>query len=121
MIRRPTVRYSVREFVRCIAVEHRFVRCSGHAAGGGAQVAMLDRAGYSFVASAASDAANFPFGSETIWLVVVKVVAVFVLLMLMVLLMIWWERRLIGFMQYRIGPNRIGPFGLMQSLMDAIK
>jgi NADH-quinone oxidoreductase subunit H len=52
---------------------------------------------------------------------VVKVVAVFVLLMLMVLLMIWWERRLIGFMQYRIGPNRIGPFGLMQSLMDAIK
>lgn len=74
-----------------------------------------------YVASAASDAANFPFGSETIWLILVKIVAVFAFLVVMTLMMIWWERRLISFMQYRIGPNRIGPAGLLQSLMDGFK
>ncbi len=74
-----------------------------------------------YVASAASDAANFPFGSETIWLIIVKIVGMFAFLVVMTLLMIWWERRLISFMQYRIGPNRIGPFGLLQSLMDGLK
>jgi len=74
-----------------------------------------------YVASAAGDAANFPFGSETIWLIIVKVVGMFAFLVVMTLMMIWWERRLISFMQYRIGPNRIGPFGLLQSLMDGLK
>ncbi|HVX42892.1 MAG TPA: NADH-quinone oxidoreductase subunit NuoH [Mycobacteriales bacterium] len=77
--------------------------------------------GRRLVASAASDAAHFPFGSETLWLVAVKVVVVFVWLILMTLLTIWWERRLLSFMQYRVGPNRIGPFGLLQTLMDGIK
>ncbi|HVX44830.1 MAG TPA: NADH-quinone oxidoreductase subunit NuoH [Mycobacteriales bacterium] len=73
------------------------------------------------MASPADDAANFAFGSETLWIVLIKVVAVFAFLVVTTLLMIWWERRLISFMQYRIGPNRIGPFGLLQSLMDGIK
>src|SRR5260370_33071259 len=55
------------------------------------------------------------------WLTAIKVLVVFVVLMLTTLLMIWAERRLIGRMQQRPGPNRAGKFGLLQSLMDGIK
>src|SRR5215467_5316388 len=41
--------------------------------------------------------------------------------MLTTLLMIWAERRVIGRMQQRPGPNRAGKFGLLQTLMDGIK
>jgi NADH-quinone oxidoreductase subunit H len=36
-------------------------------------------------------------------------------------LLIWWERRLLGFWQDRYGPNRVGPFGLLQVVADMIK
>jgi NADH-quinone oxidoreductase subunit H len=55
------------------------------------------------------------------WMIVLKVVVLFVFLMLVTLFMIWAERRVIGRMQQRPGPNRAGPFGLLQSLMDGIK
>jgi NADH-quinone oxidoreductase subunit H len=55
------------------------------------------------------------------WLTAIKVLIVFVFLMLTTLLMIWAERRVIGRMQQRPGPNRAGKFGLLQSLMDGIK
>ena len=61
------------------------------------------------------------FGSEPIWLVIAKVVAVFVFLVVMTLFTIWMERRVVARMQNRIGPNRVGPFGLLQSLADGIK
>ena len=61
------------------------------------------------------------FYGQPWWMVVLKVVVIFVFLLLMALFLIWAERRLIGRMQQRPGPNRAGPFGLLQSLMDGLK
>ncbi|TDD10481.1 NADH-quinone oxidoreductase subunit NuoH [Saccharopolyspora terrae] len=58
---------------------------------------------------------------DPIWLILLKVVAIFVFLVLMTLLTIWAERRVIGRMQHRPGPNRAGPFGILQSLADGLK
>ena len=58
---------------------------------------------------------------DPIWLVLIKVVAIFAFLVLMTLLTIWAERRVLGRMQHRPGPNRAGPFGILQSLADGLK
>jgi len=55
------------------------------------------------------------------WLVIIKVLAIFIFLLLSTTFMIWAERRVIGRMQNRPGPNRAGPFGLLQSIADALK
>ena len=59
--------------------------------------------------------------SDPWWLTAIKVLAIFLFLVITTLLMIWAERRVIGRMQQRPGPNRAGKFGLLQSLMDGIK
>jgi NADH-quinone oxidoreductase subunit H len=61
------------------------------------------------------------FGNDTAAVIAVKVLGIFVIMVVMTLLTIWAERRVVGRMQMRIGPNRVGPFGLLQSLMDGIK
>ncbi|MER7012342.1 NADH-quinone oxidoreductase subunit NuoH [Saccharopolyspora sp. NPDC000359] len=58
---------------------------------------------------------------DPLWLILLKVVAIFVFLVVMTLLTIWAERRVIGRMQNRPGPNRAGPFGILQSLADGLK
>ncbi len=70
---------------------------------------------------AAGQAKLESFGAEPIWLILAKVVAVFVFLVVMTLFTIWLERRVVGRMQNRIGPNRVGPQGLLQSLADGLK
>jgi NADH-quinone oxidoreductase subunit H len=55
------------------------------------------------------------------WMVLLKVAIVFVFLLLTTIFMIWFERRVIGRMQNRPGPNRAGPFGLLQPIADALK
>src|SRR5215210_3718234 len=61
------------------------------------------------------------FGRDPWWLVIGKAVFIFVFLVVMTLFTIWAERRVVARMQHRIGPNRVGPGGLLQSLADGIK
>jgi NADH-quinone oxidoreductase subunit H len=58
---------------------------------------------------------------DSIWIVIIKAVLVLVFLLLSVLFAVWFERRVIGRLQARPGPNVHGPFGLLQSVMDAVK
>ncbi len=54
-------------------------------------------------------------------IVLLKVGLSFVLLLVAVMLMIWFERKVHADMSNRIGPNRAGPFGILQTLADGIK
>jgi NADH-quinone oxidoreductase subunit H len=53
--------------------------------------------------------------------IVIKALLVFVFCVLLTLMSVWGERRLVGRMQERPGPNRVGPFGLIQALADGVK
>jgi NADH-quinone oxidoreductase subunit H len=61
------------------------------------------------------------WGAEAFWIILIKVVGVFAFLVVMTLFTIVFERKVVGRMQLRIGPNRTGPWGILQSLADGLK
>jgi len=50
-----------------------------------------------------------------------KILAITLPILGMVAYLTYWERKLIGWMHIRIGPNRVGPLGLLQPIADALK
>jgi NADH-quinone oxidoreductase subunit H len=70
----------------------------------------------------AADVAVPPgYGADPWWLIIIKVLVLFGFAVVMTLFMIVWERRVVARMQQRIGPNRVGPRGSLQSLADGLK
>ena len=61
------------------------------------------------------------FGEDPWWIIAIKVLFIFVVLVVFTLFNVWAERRVVARMQHRVGPNRVGPFGLLQSLADGVK
>jgi NADH-quinone oxidoreductase subunit H len=64
-------------------------------------------------------------GGRLLWtpliIILIKVVAIFVIGLVGTMFMVWYERKVVSGMQNRIGPNKAGPFGMLQTLADGIK
>jgi NADH-quinone oxidoreductase subunit H len=58
---------------------------------------------------------------EPWWVQIIKALVIFLVIFLILPIMIVYERKLLGRFQNRYGPNRVGPFGLMQPLAEILK
>ncbi len=55
------------------------------------------------------------------WIITLKALIVFVVCVFLTIMSVWGERRIVARMQMRVGPNRVGKFGLIQALADGVK
>ena len=62
-----------------------------------------------------------PEGLQVVVLILLKIVAIVLPLMIAVAYLTFAERKIIGYMQVRLGPNRVGPKGSLQPIADAVK
>ncbi|MDR0504887.1 MAG: NADH-quinone oxidoreductase subunit NuoH [Bifidobacteriaceae bacterium] len=81
----------------------------------------VSQAAEGLATKAAADPTAADFSQDGIWAVIIKAVAILVFVLVSVLFALWFERRLVGRMQQRLGPNVRGPFGLFQAIYDALK
>ena len=67
------------------------------------------------------DAFREAYNHYGVWIILIKVVAVFAMLLVLTLFTIMYERKVVARMAVRPGPNQVGPKGWLQSLMDGMK
>jgi NADH-quinone oxidoreductase subunit H len=73
------------------------------------------------LAAHAHDPSLQTFQNDVWWIVLIKLLAVFVLLLLLTLFTIVYERKVVAYMAVRPGPTQVGPWGILQSLVDGVK
>jgi NADH-quinone oxidoreductase subunit H len=71
--------------------------------------------------AAAEDPSLQTFEHDVWWITLIKLLGVFVILLLLTLATIVYERKVVAWMAVRPGPNQVGPWGLLQSLVDGLK
>jgi NADH-quinone oxidoreductase subunit H len=73
------------------------------------------------ILAAAQDPTLETFQNDVWWIVLIKLLGVFVILLLLTLFTINYERKVVARMAVRPGPNQVGPKGWLQSLTDGVK
>src|ERR1700712_1008045 len=76
---------------------------------------------HQMIVAGALDPTLQTFENDYWWVTLVKLLLVFVLLLLLTLFTIVYERKVVAYMAVRPGPTQVGPWGILQSLMDGMK